>query len=282
MLFLLDHSCNVHITVRQTMSICTYWYKIFTHLWKLCKKENSYNRDYWHVQTKVQWLITLSVFEMSATSTHLSHNSVRNTLVSNHDAKRNWMIAQAKPIPFYHLPAFVIFQQTVPVLDCRFQTLIFLLVHKCLYELFSLLWARYYQLLLFSRANLCTWKHWVRTLSWHAQCTSVSWEPAHNHHLLQCQFSTLSLHTVELCCNIMKGTEYFVSLWISVLTMEAYNVMVNSDELNSTTNYLSLSEALYKPMLLLTWFNCTLKDACLTLQLHFKITEFLLLQCLLL
>lgn len=64
--------------------------------------------------------------------------------------------------------------------------------------------------------------------------------------------------------------------------MEAYNVMVNSDELNSTTNYLSLSEALYKPMLLLTWFNCTLKDACLTLQLHFKITEFLLLQCLLL
>jgi len=36
--------------------------------------------------------------------------------------------------------------------------------------------------------------------------------------------------TVELSYNIMKGTEYFVSLWTSVLT-EKYNVTFHSEEL---------------------------------------------------
>jgi hypothetical protein len=37
----------------------------------------------------------------------------------------------------------------------------------------------------------------------------------------------------------MKGTEYFVSLQKSVVITEEYNVMVNSEELIGTTEYLT-------------------------------------------
>jgi hypothetical protein len=46
--------------------------------------------------------------------------------------------------------------------------------------------------------------------------------------------------TVELGYNVMKGAEYFVSLQTSVVITEGYNVMVNSDELIGTTEYLTL------------------------------------------
>jgi hypothetical protein len=45
---------------------------------------------------------------------------------------------------------------------------------------------------------------------------------------------------VELGYNVMKGTEYFVSLWTSVVITEEYNVMINSEELIGTTEYLTL------------------------------------------
>ena len=38
----------------------------------------------------------------------------------------------------------------------------------------------------------------------------------------------------------MKGTEYFVSLQTSVVLNEEYNVIVNSEELVGTTEYLTL------------------------------------------
>jgi hypothetical protein len=38
----------------------------------------------------------------------------------------------------------------------------------------------------------------------------------------------------------MKGTEYFVSLSTSVVITEEYNVMVNSEELIGTTEYLTV------------------------------------------
>jgi hypothetical protein len=38
----------------------------------------------------------------------------------------------------------------------------------------------------------------------------------------------------------MKGTEYFVSLYTSVVVTDVYNVMVNSEELIGTTEYLTL------------------------------------------
>jgi hypothetical protein len=38
----------------------------------------------------------------------------------------------------------------------------------------------------------------------------------------------------------MKGTEYFVSLQTNVVITEEYNVVVNSDELIGTTEYLTL------------------------------------------
>jgi hypothetical protein len=47
-------------------------------------------------------------------------------------------------------------------------------------------------------------------------------------------------HTVELCYNVMKGTEYFVSLYTSVVITEKFNVTVNSDKLIGTTKYLTL------------------------------------------
>jgi hypothetical protein len=45
-------------------------------------------------------------------------------------------------------------------------------------------------------------------------------------------------NTVELGYNVMKGTEYFVSLQRSVVITKDYNVMVNNDELNGTTENL--------------------------------------------
>jgi hypothetical protein len=38
----------------------------------------------------------------------------------------------------------------------------------------------------------------------------------------------------------MKGAEYFVSLYASVVITEQNNVMVNSEELIGTTEYLTL------------------------------------------
>jgi hypothetical protein len=45
---------------------------------------------------------------------------------------------------------------------------------------------------------------------------------------------------VELCYNVMKGTEYFVSLQTGVVITDECNVMVNSEELIGTTEYLTL------------------------------------------
>jgi hypothetical protein len=45
---------------------------------------------------------------------------------------------------------------------------------------------------------------------------------------------------VELGYNVMKGTEYFVSLQTNVVITEEYNIMVNSEELIGTTEYLTL------------------------------------------
>jgi hypothetical protein len=47
-------------------------------------------------------------------------------------------------------------------------------------------------------------------------------------------------NTAELGYNVMKGTEYFVSLQTSVVITEEYNIMVNSEELIGTTDYLTL------------------------------------------
>jgi len=38
----------------------------------------------------------------------------------------------------------------------------------------------------------------------------------------------------------MKGTEYFLSLQVSVVLTEEYNVMVNSEEFIGNTEYLTL------------------------------------------
>jgi hypothetical protein len=50
----------------------------------------------------------------------------------------------------------------------------------------------------------------------------------------------LVLNTVELGYNVMKGTKYFVSLKTSVVITEEHNVMVNSEELTGSTEYLTL------------------------------------------
>jgi hypothetical protein len=43
--------------------------------------------------------------------------------------------------------------------------------------------------------------------------------------------------TVELVYNVMKGTEYFVSLQPSVVITREYNVVVKSEELIGTAKY---------------------------------------------
>ena len=45
---------------------------------------------------------------------------------------------------------------------------------------------------------------------------------------------------IELGYNVMKGTEYFVSVYTSVVINDEYIVMVNSDELIRATQYLTL------------------------------------------
>jgi hypothetical protein len=47
-------------------------------------------------------------------------------------------------------------------------------------------------------------------------------------------------NNADLGYNVMKGTEYFVSLQASAVTTEEYNVMVNSDKLIDTTPHLTL------------------------------------------
>jgi hypothetical protein len=46
--------------------------------------------------------------------------------------------------------------------------------------------------------------------------------------------------TAELGYNVMKGTEYFVSLETSAVITEENHVMVNSEELIGVTEYLTL------------------------------------------
>jgi hypothetical protein len=48
-----------------------------------------------------------------------------------------------------------------------------------------------------------------------------------------------SLFAVELGYNVRRGTEYFVSLLVSVV-MEQYNAKVNGEELFGITGYLTL------------------------------------------
>jgi hypothetical protein len=48
------------------------------------------------------------------------------------------------------------------------------------------------------------------------------------------------IYAVELGYNVMKATEYFVLLWISVVITEEYNVVVNGEELICTIEYLTL------------------------------------------
>lgn len=47
-------------------------------------------------------------------------------------------------------------------------------------------------------------------------------------------------NAVQLSYNIMKGTEYFVSLRMSVIMTKEYNVMVDSEELICATEHLTL------------------------------------------
>jgi hypothetical protein len=46
--------------------------------------------------------------------------------------------------------------------------------------------------------------------------------------------------TVELGYNVMKGPEYFVSLYTSVFITEYYNVTVTSEEFIGTTEYITV------------------------------------------
>jgi hypothetical protein len=46
--------------------------------------------------------------------------------------------------------------------------------------------------------------------------------------------------TVKLGCNVMKGTECFESLQMSVVITRDYNITVNRGKLVGTTNYLML------------------------------------------
>jgi hypothetical protein len=49
-----------------------------------------------------------------------------------------------------------------------------------------------------------------------------------------------SLSTVELGYNVMKGTEYFVSLQTSFIVIEEYNFMVKREELIPIIEILTL------------------------------------------
>jgi hypothetical protein len=56
----------------------------------------------------------------------------------------------------------------------------------------------------------------------------------------QSKLGSTSLSTVELGYNVMKGTEYTVSLKTNVVISEKNNSMVNSEELIGNTDYLTL------------------------------------------
>jgi hypothetical protein len=45
---------------------------------------------------------------------------------------------------------------------------------------------------------------------------------------------------VELGYNVMKGTEYFVSLYTTVVITEGYNAVANTEEKIGSTEYLTL------------------------------------------
>jgi hypothetical protein len=47
-------------------------------------------------------------------------------------------------------------------------------------------------------------------------------------------------YAFKLSYNVMKGPEYFVSLYTSVIITEESNVMVTSEELIGTTEYVML------------------------------------------
>jgi hypothetical protein len=48
------------------------------------------------------------------------------------------------------------------------------------------------------------------------------------------------IYTVELGYNVIKGADYLVSLWMSVVITKENNVMVTSEELMWNTEYLTL------------------------------------------
>ena len=55
--------------------------------------------------------------------------------------------------------------------------------------------------------------------------------------LLQLEKQGAEWNIVELGYNVMKGTEYFVSFYTSIVITEVYNIMVDNDELIGTTEY---------------------------------------------
>jgi hypothetical protein len=59
-------------------------------------------------------------------------------------------------------------------------------------------------------------------------------------HFLFVPSSKLKEYTVKLGYNVMKRTKYFVSLQTSVIITEGYDVMVNSDKLIGTVEYLTM------------------------------------------
>jgi hypothetical protein len=61
-----------------------------------------------------------------------------------------------------------------------------------------------------------------------------------NVHLITEDFKFFLRYTVELGYNVMKGTEYFVSLKTSVVRTKEYSVMVNSEELIGTAGHVTL------------------------------------------
>jgi hypothetical protein len=73
-------------------------------------------------------------------------------------------------------------------------------------------------------------------------------------------FLTECFYTVELGYNVMKETEYFVSLKTSVVITEEYNVMVNGEELIRTAEYLALTRGVVCTEVVITGLNCTFKS----------------------
>jgi hypothetical protein len=61
----------------------------------------------------------------------------------------------------------------------------------------------------------------------------------HNHYVRKSYLSVSLLCTVEHGYNIVQGNECFVLFQMIVVLTEEYNVIVNSEELVGTTEYLS-------------------------------------------